>query len=66
MKKKIDYVTLITFVGCFVGSVKYLLLYINGKQTIDLVVFIIFVTVFLAFPISLLLVKIIKSRKNDE
>ena len=39
--KKIDYISIIAFLGCIIGMVRYLILYINNKQTIDLVAFII-------------------------
>ena len=41
MIKKIDYISIIAFLGCAIGMVRYLILYINNKQTLDLIAFII-------------------------
>ena len=46
--------------------VRYLILYINNKQTIDLVAFIIITVVFVALVSSYVIVKIIKSKRKSE
>lgn len=64
--KKIDYISVITFLGCIIGMVRYLILYINNKQTLDLVAFIIITIVFFALVSSYVIVKIIKSKRKSE
>ena len=67
MKKiKIDYISIIAFLGCIIGMVRYLILYINNKQTLDLVAFIIITIVFVALVSSYVIVKIIKSKRKSE
>jgi hypothetical protein len=62
--KKIDYTTLIAFLLCISGMIRYFVLYINNKQTIDLVAFIIITIVFIALVSSYLIVEIIKKKQN--
>ena len=64
--KKIDYISIIAFLGCIIGMVRYLILYINNKQTIDLVAFIIITVVFIFLVSSYVIVKIIKSKRKSE
>ena len=64
--KKIDYISIIAFLGCISGMVRYLILYINNKQTLDLVAFIIITIVFFALVSSYVIVKIIKSKRKSE
>lgn len=64
--KKIDYISIIAFLGCIFGMVRYLILYINNKQTLDLVAFIIISIVFVALVSSYVIVKIIKSKRKSE
>lgn len=61
--KKIDYISIIAFLGCIIGMVRYLILYINNKQTIDLVAFIIIIVVFIVLVSSYVIVGIIKKKK---
>ena len=44
--------------------VRYLILYINNKQTIDLVAFVIITIVFVALVSSYVIVKIIKKKRD--
>lgn len=64
--KKIDYISIIAFLGCITGMVRYLILYINNKQMLDLVAFIIITIVFVALVSSYVIVKIIKSKRKSE
>lgn len=64
--KKIDYISIIAFLGCIIGMVRYLILYMNNKQAIDLVAFIIISIVFVALVSSNVIVKIIKSKRKSE
>lgn len=64
--KKIDYVSIIAFLGCIIGMVRYLILYINNKQTIDLVAFIIITVVFIVLVSSYVIVGIIKKKRKSE
>ena len=64
--KKIDYISIIAFLGSIIGMVRYLILYINNKQTLDLVAFIIISIVFVALVSSYVIVKIIKSKRKSE
>lgn len=64
--KKIDYISIIAFLGCIIGMVRYLILYINNKQTIDLVAFIIITVVFVALVSSYVIVGIIKKKRKSE
>ncbi len=66
MIKKIDYISIIAFLGCAIGMVRYLILYINNKQTLDLVAFIVISIVFVALVSSYVIVKIIKSKRKSE
>ncbi len=62
--KKIDYISSIAFLGSFIGIIKYFILYIKDKQTIDLVAFIISTIVFIALVSSYVIVKIIKKKRD--
>lgn len=62
--KKIDYISIIAFLGCIIGMVRYLILYINNKQTIGLVAFIIITVVFIVLVSSYVIVGIIKSKRK--
>lgn len=62
--KKLDYISLIAFLGCIFGMIRYFVLYVNNKQTIDLVTFIIITIVFIALVSSYVIVKIIKKRDS--
>ena len=64
--KKIDYISIIAFLGCIIGMVRYLILYINNKQTIDLVAFIIITVVFIVLVLSYVIVGIIKKKRKSE
>lgn len=64
--KKIDYISIIAFLGCAIGMVRYLILYINNKQTLDLVAFIIITVVFIVLVSSYVIDKIIKSKRKSE
>lgn len=64
--KKIDYISIIAFLGCIIGMVRYLILYINNKQTIDLVAFIIITVVFIVLVSSYVIVGIIKKKRKSE
>ena len=64
--KKIDYISVITFLGCIIGMVRYLILYINNKQTLDLVAFIIISIVFVALVSSYVIVEIIKKKRKNK
>jgi len=46
------------------GMIKYLVLYINNNQTIDLVAFIIITVVFITLVSSYVIVKIIRNKRN--
>ncbi len=63
--KKINYLNLIAFIGCIIGMIRYLFLYINNKQTIDLVAFIIITVVFVALVSSYVIVGLIKKKQNS-
>lgn len=62
--KRIDYISIIAFLGCMFGMIRYLVLYINNKQTIDLVAFIIITVVFIVLVSSYIIVKIIKKKRD--
>lgn len=62
--KKIDYISIIAFLGCLFGMLRYLILYINNKQTIDLVAFVIITLVFIALVSSYVIIKIIKNKRK--
>ena len=62
--KKIDYISIIALLGCMFGMIKYLVLYINNNQTIDLVAFIIITVVFITLVSSYVIVKIIRNKRN--
>lgn len=62
--KKIDYFIIFALILSLGGSIKYLISYINNKQTIDLVAYLIISTTFAALIISLIIVEIIKKKKN--
>lgn len=64
--KKIDYISIIAFLGWAIGMVRYLILYINNKQTLDLVAFIIITVVFIVLVSSYVIDKIIKSKRKSE
>ena len=64
--KKIDYISIIAFLGCIFGMVRYLILYINNKQTLDLVAFIIITVVFIFLVSSYVIVGIIKKKRKSE
>lgn len=63
--KKINYLSLIAFIGCIIGMIRYLFLYINNKQTIDLVAFIIITVVFVALVSSYVIVGLIKKKQKS-
>lgn len=62
--KKVDYFIIFALILSLGGSIKYLISYINNKQTIDLVVCLIISTTFVALIISLIIVKIIKNKNK--
>lgn len=62
--KKVDYFIIFALILSLGGSIKYLLSYINNKQTIDLVACLIISTTFVALIISLIIVKIIKNKNK--
>ena len=62
--KKIDYFIIFALILSLGGSIKYLISYINNKQTIDLVACLIISTTFVALIISLIIVKIIKNKNK--
>lgn len=62
--KKIDYISIIAFLGCIIGIIRFLILYINNNQTIDLVAFIIIAVVFVALVLSYVVVGIIKKKRE--
>lgn len=64
--KKIYYISIIAFLGCIIGMVRYLILYINNKQTLDLVAFIIISIVFVALVSSYVIVEIIKKKRKNK
>ena len=64
--KKIDYISIIALSGCIIGMVRYLILYINNKQTLDLVAFIIITVVFIFLVSSYVIVGIIKKKRKSE
>ena len=64
--KKINYLSLIAFIGCIIGMIRYLFLYINNKQTINLVAFIIITVVFIVLVSSYVIVEIIKKKRKSE
>ena len=64
--KKIDYISIIAFLGCIIGMVRYLILYINNKQTLDLVAFIIITVVFIVLVSSYVILGIIKKKRKSE
>lgn len=63
---KIDYISIIAFLGCIIGMVRYLILYINNKQMLDLVAFIIITIVFVALVSSYVIAGIIKKKRKSE
>ena len=63
--KKINYLSLIAFIGCIIGMIRYLFLYINNKQTINLVAFIIITVVFVALVSLYVIVGLIKKKQNS-
>lgn len=62
--KKVDYFIIFALILSLGGSIKYLISYINNKQTIDLVACLIISTTFVALIISLIIVKIIKNKNK--
>lgn len=62
--KKIDYISIIAFLGCIIGMVRFLILYINNKQMLDLVAFITITVVFIVLVSSYVIVGIIKSKRK--
>ena len=62
--KKVDYFIIFALILSLGGSIKYLISYINNKQTIDLVACLIISTTFAALIISLIIVKIIKNKNK--
>lgn len=62
--KKVDYFIIFVLILSLGGSIKYLISYINNKQTIDLVACLIISTTFVALIISLIIVKIIKNKNK--
>lgn len=62
--KKINYFIIFALILSLGGSIKYLISYINNKQTIDLVAYLIISTTFAALIISLIIVKIIKNKNK--
>ena len=62
--KKVDYFIIFALILSLGGSIKYLISYINNKQTIDLVAYLIISTTFAALIISLIIVKIIKNKNK--
>lgn len=63
---KIGYISIIAFLGCIIGMVRYLILYINNKQMLDLVAFIIITIVFVALVSSYVIAGIIKKKRKSE
>lgn len=62
--KKVDYFIIFAIILSLGGSIKYLISYINNKQTIDLVAYLIISTTFAALIISLIIVEIIKNKNK--
>ena len=62
--KKVDYFIIFALILSLGGSIKYLISYINNKQTIDLVACLIISTTFVALILSLIIVKIIKNKNK--
>lgn len=62
--KKVDYFIIFALILSLGGSIKYLISYINNKQTIDLVACLIISITFVALIISLIIVKIIKNKNK--
>lgn len=62
--KKVDYFIIFVLILSLGGSIKYLISYINNKQTIDLVACLIISTTFVALIISLIIVEIIKNKNK--
>ena len=62
--KKVDYFIIFVLILSLGGSIKYLISYINNKQTMDLVACLIISTTFVALIISLIIVKIIKNKNK--